>query len=66
MATSFHFLTQSDQLNTLEAINYAINSYVENRAYYIYKTLGGEAETFINILVAAGDGSFFKSKSSKF
>lgn len=57
MISSFYFLTKSDQLNALDAINFAVNQYVENRAYYIYKALGGEAEFFENILVAAGDGS---------
>jgi hypothetical protein len=57
MISSFYFLTKSDQLNTLDAINYAVNNYVENRTYYIYKALGGEADFFTNILVAAGDGS---------
>ncbi len=57
MMSSFYFLTKSDQLNALDAINFAVNKYVENRAYYIYKALGGEAEFFTNILVAAGDGS---------
>lgn len=57
MMSSFYFLTKSDQLNALDAINFAVNKYVENRAYYIYKALGGEAAFFTNILVAAGDGS---------
>ena len=57
MMSSFYFLTKSDQLNALDAINFAVNKYVENRAYYIYKALGGEAEFFTNILVAAGDGT---------
>jgi len=57
MISSFYFLTKSDQLNALEAINFAVNKYVENRTYYLYKALGGEADFFTNILVAAGDGS---------
>jgi hypothetical protein len=57
MVGSFYFLSKSDQLNTLDAISYAVNKYVENRTYYIYKALGGEADYFTNILVAAGDGS---------
>jgi hypothetical protein len=57
MIESYHFLDQNDQLNTLEAINRAINKYVEKRTYMIYKALGGESEMFVNLLVAAGDGS---------
>lgn len=51
------FLTTNDQLVTLNAINDAINGYVEKRAFEIYKALGGKATSFKNILVAAGDGS---------
>lgn len=51
------FLTTNDQLVTLNAINDAINDYVEKRAFEIYKALGGKAESFKNVLVAAGDGS---------
>lgn len=57
MIEGYHFLDQNDQLNTLEAINRAINKYVENKTYTFYKALGGESEMFANILVAAGDGS---------
>jgi len=51
------FLTMNDQLVTLNAINDAINQYVEKRAFEIYKALGGKATSFKNVLVAAGDGS---------
>ncbi len=51
------FLTTNDQLVTLNAINEAINQYVEKRAFEIFKALGGKATSFKNILVAAGDGS---------
>jgi hypothetical protein len=54
---TYHFLDLNDQLTTLDAINKAINKYVENRTYFIYKALGGEAVAFSNLLVAAGDGS---------
>jgi hypothetical protein len=57
MLGTFHFLSPNEQLTTMEAINYAINAYVEERALEIYRALGGEAVTFKNILVAAGDGS---------
>lgn len=54
---SMRFLDQNDQIVTLEAINFAINHYVEHRAYEIFNALGGECDSFKNILVAAGDGS---------
>ena len=57
MIEGYHFLNQSDQLNTLIAINIAINKYVEKRTYTFYRALGGESEMFSNILVAVGDGS---------
>ena len=51
------FLSMNDQMVTLNAINSAINGYVEKRAFEIFKALGGKASSFTNILVAAGDGS---------
>lgn len=54
---AMRFLTQNDQLVTLRAINESINEYVHQRAFEIFKALGGEAEVFENVLVAAGDGS---------
>jgi hypothetical protein len=54
---SFHFLTENDKLVTLKAMNSAVNAYVEMRSLEIYRSLGGEAEVFQNVLVAAGDGS---------
>lgn len=57
MMESLRFVDEVDQLNTLKAINYAINTYVDGRAEEIYRALGGQAETFDNVLVAAGDGS---------
>lgn len=54
---SMRFLDQNDQFVTLNAINEAVNKYVEIRAFQIYQALGGEAENFANVLVAAGDGS---------
>lgn len=55
--SSLRFLTINDQFVTLEAINASINAYVEKRAFEIYKALGGKADSFRNVLVAAGDGS---------
>lgn len=57
MLATFHFLSVEDQLVTIEAMNYATNAYVEKRAYEIFLQLGGTANTFKNILIAAGDGS---------
>lgn len=50
-------MTHQDELTTIEAINYAINRYVEQRTIEIYGALGGEYTTFRNVLTAAGDGS---------
>ena len=51
------FLEENDQLVTLEAMNYAVNEYVRRRTLEVFHSLGGEADIFRNILVAAGDGS---------
>lgn len=57
MLESLRFMDENDQLNTIKAINFAIDSYIDVRAEEIYRALGGEADTFVNMLVAAGDGS---------
>ncbi len=57
MMESLQFLDENDQLATLNAINYAVETYIDIRAEEIYRALGGQAETFVNALVAAGDGS---------
>lgn len=57
MIESQRFLTIDEQKLCLEAINYAINKYVEHRAKEIFQDLGGQADQFTNVLVAAGDGS---------
>lgn len=54
---SMRFLTLNDQLVTLRAINDAVNRYVGHRTLEIYQALGGKADEFKNLLVAAGDGS---------
>jgi hypothetical protein len=41
----------------LNAISFAVEKYTEDRSFEIFQTLGGEATTFINRLIAAGDGS---------
>ncbi len=57
MIETYHFLNSNEQLGTLSAINLSINEYVKKRTFKFYTSLGGEAEIFENILVAAGDGS---------
>lgn len=54
---SLNFLSEQDQLNVIIALNATINSYIEFRTLEIYRALGGEANTFKNVLIAAGDGS---------
>lgn len=54
---SYYFLTENDKLVTFLAIDKAVNEYVEKRTFEIFQSLGGEADIFENILVAAGDGS---------
>jgi hypothetical protein len=54
---TFHFLNISEQLQTLEALNAAINKYVEERTFELFLAMGGRANSFKNVLLAAGDGS---------
>lgn len=54
---SFRYLDQEDILISLNAINKATNIYVNQRAFEIFQSLGGRADYFKNVLVAAGDGS---------
>lgn len=54
---SYKFLDQKECLQTLEAINGAVNRYVEIRSFEIFQLLGGKATQYKNVLVAAGDGS---------
>ena len=57
MVETFRFLNINDQLVTLAAMNAAINAYVQDRSLEIFRLLGGVADNYQNILVAAGDGS---------
>lgn len=57
MLATFNFLSEEDQLVTINALNTAVNAYVEQRSYEIFQALGGIAEQYENVLVAAGDGS---------
>lgn len=54
---SMHFLDFEDGFMVLSALNKAINEFVEKRSFEIYQSLGGKAEVYRNVLVAAGDGS---------
>ena len=54
---TMRFLTPNEQLLVLNAISKTINDYVEQRSRSIFTLLGGEATTYRNVLVAAGDGS---------
>lgn len=54
---TFSFLDLNEQFATLQAINATINKYVEIRSESFFRALGGEANKFVNVLVAAGDGS---------
>ncbi len=51
------FLSFDEMKLVMDAINKAVNAYVEVRAFEIFKDLGGEADSFNNLLIAAGDGS---------
>jgi hypothetical protein len=57
MIAAFHFLNLEEQKQTLEALNSAVNAYVEQRTREIFHALGGRASYFKNVLLAAGDGS---------
>ena len=54
---TLRFKDANEEKQTIDAISYAVNKYTEARTKEIYFALGGEADTFVNILVAAGDGS---------
>lgn len=54
---SLRFLSIEEKITTLRAINLAINEWTKKRAFSIFQMLGGKAEMFENILIAAGDGS---------
>lgn len=51
------FLSKEEMLQVVNALNYAVNAYTEDRSFAIFKDLGGRADEFTNVLVAAGDGS---------
>lgn len=41
----------------LEAINFAVQQWVEDRTFQLFSMLGGKTSRFENVLIAAGDGS---------
>ena len=49
--------SSNDRLKILNAISYAVEKYAEERSFEIFQLLGAEATTYINHLIAAGDGS---------
>jgi len=57
MLATFNFLSTDEQLITINALNDAVNVYVEERSFEIFQALGGTATIYHNVLVAAGDGS---------
>ena len=57
MVESMRFLNTQERLELLQSMNFAVNKYVKKRTLEIYLNLGGEAEVFDNVLIAAGDGS---------
>jgi hypothetical protein len=50
-------LSIKEKQQIIEALSFAINQFVQERSYLFYQRIGGDAETFINVLTAAGDGS---------
>ena len=54
---TLRFKSPDEEKQTVDAISYAVNEYVEKRTLEIFHALGGKSTDFSNILVAAGDGS---------
>lgn len=55
--TNFGNLSTQEMKSLVDGFNKCINLWVEKRALEIFQALGGEADIFINVLTAAGDGS---------
>lgn len=53
---SFKSVTDEDKRAILDAFSYAVNKYLEERCYDIYRSLGGIASAFQSQLIAAGEG----------
>ena len=54
---TLRFKSPEEEKQTIDAISYAVNAYVEKRTLEVFHALGGKSTDFSNILVAAGDGS---------
>jgi hypothetical protein len=57
MLDGFGKWTIEEKKQVIDAFNFSINAFVEQRAKQIFHSLGGQADLFTNVLVAAGDGS---------
>lgn len=57
MLDGFGKWNDDQKKQVIQAYSTAINKWVEIRAYSIFKSLGGDATMFHNVLTAAGDGS---------
>ncbi len=57
MIEGFASWTDQKKMQVIEAYNNAINIWVEERSFELFKKLGGSAELYTNVLTAAGDGS---------
>lgn len=57
MLDGFGKWTIDEKKQVIDAFNYSVNAFVEQRAKQIFLALGGKADLFTNVLVAAGDGS---------
>lgn len=57
MMENLKFFTLLEKKQFFDAWNIAVNRFVAEKSYAIYSALGGEAQVFENVLVAAGDGS---------
>jgi hypothetical protein len=54
-----NFKRSSDEvkIKVFTAINATINKWIEERSFVLFQQYGGEADIFVNVLTAAGDGS---------
>lgn len=57
MLEGFASWTDQQKMQVIQAYNKAINKWVEERSFKLFRKLGGTATTFHNVLTAAGDGS---------
>ncbi|MDX1651824.1 MAG: hypothetical protein R3277_04995 [Brumimicrobium sp.] len=57
MLDGFGNWTEQEKKQTIDAYTKAINEWVAERSFLIFKKLGGKADHFANVLTAVGDGS---------